>query len=186
MILKPTLLTASALLFLAGCATNQDTSFAERSETIELSGTVEAVDLASRTFKVRDGNTSVTFKAGPQVQNLAQLEPGDRIILDYYESVAVGLADPADPGTAIGDVLVGTAAPGEKPGGGAIGSVTGVVEFLSYDSSTSVASLRLQDGTVEQVVVQPEMKDFAAARQPGDRIVVAIDRAVAVTVTEQD
>ena len=38
------------------------------------------------------------------------------------------------------------------------------------------------DGTVEEVVVQPEMQAFARARSPGDRVVVAIQTALAVSV----
>lgn len=176
-------LAAAALFMASGCAM-QDDSFAQRSETVNLTGTVESVDLENRLFRVRDGRTAVTFRAGPQVRNLAQLEPGDRITMEYFESVAVGLADPADPGTAVGELVVGRAAPGERPGGGAAGSFSGVVEFVGYDPATNVASIRLGDGTLEQVVVAPEMRAFAAARAPGDRIVVAIDRAIAVFVEE--
>ena len=173
----------AALLLVAGCEapTGSDT-FAERSETVSLTGTVEMVDVANRLFKVRDGGTAVTFKAGPQVQNLGQLSVGDTIELDYYESVAVGMAHPDDPGNAIGEVMMEGNPAGALPGGGAVGSATGVVEFISYDPSTKVATLKLQDGTTETVAVQPEMRKFAEARKPGDRIVVAIDRAVAVSV----
>ncbi len=177
-------LAACTLLFAAGCDTfSKDTTFAERSETVSLSGTVESVDEVNRLFKVRDGRTAVVFRAGPQVQNLAQLSVGDKITLDYYESIAVGIADPSDPGTAIGEVFVGTAMPGEKPGGGAVGIASAVVEFVSYDAATERATLKLNDGTVETVAVAPEMRAFAAARTAGDRIVVAVDRAVAVSVT---
>lgn len=174
----------AALLLTAACdmpTGNKD--FAEHSETVTLIGTVEMVDLENRLFRVRDGSTAVTFKAGPQVQNFAQLSVGDEIELDYYESVAVGMARPDDPGNAIGEVMVAGNPEGALPGGGAVGSVTGVVEFVSYDAATKIATVKLEDGTVERVAVQPEMRAFAEARQPGDRIVVAIDRAVAVSVT---
>ncbi|SNS14632.1 hypothetical protein [Tropicimonas sediminicola] len=178
------LLAASTLLFAAGCGMmNRDTSYAERSETVTLTGTIEEVDLESRLFKVRDGRTAVVFRAGPQVQNLDQVMVGDQVTLDYYESVAVGMADPDDPGTAVGEVIGGVAAPGERPAAGVIGSVTGVVEFVSYDPDTQIATVKLQDGTLETARVQPEMQAFAAARVPGDRIVVVIDRAVAIAVT---
>ena len=179
-------LAASTLLFAAGCGMmnrNADTSFAERTETVSLTGTVESVDVPNRLVGVRDGGTLVVFRVGPQVQNLAEIEVGDRVSLDYYESIAVGMADPDDPGTAMGEVIAGRAAPGERPGAGLIEMVTGVVEFVSYDAAEQTATVKLQDGTVETVRVQPEMQAFAAARQPGDRIAVSIDRAVVVAVT---
>ena len=101
---------------------------------MRLTGTVESILPERRLFRVSDGRTAVVFRAGPQVKNFGELETGDRVTLDYYESVAIGMADPADPGTAIGEVALGAAAPGEKPAGVAAGAVTMVVEFLSYDS----------------------------------------------------
>ncbi|WP_068108780.1 hypothetical protein [Tropicimonas marinistellae] len=181
-------LASLALLGAAGCSwlPGKDTSFAERTETISLSGTVEAIDQESRLFKVRDGRTAVTFRAGPQVQNFGQIEVGDVITLDYYESVAVGMADPDDPGGAIGEAIGGVAAPGEKPAAGMVGTLSGVVEFVSYDAATEIATVKLDDGTLERVQVQPEMQAFAAARVPGDRIAVIIDRAIAVAVTASE
>ena len=70
---------------------------AQRSETVTLSGTVESIDVDQRLFRVRDGRTAVVFRAGPQVRNFGELQVGDRITLDYFESVAVGMADPNDP-----------------------------------------------------------------------------------------
>lgn len=176
-------LAAAVLLLAAGCDTFMGApTYAERSETVSLSGTVEAVDQENRLFRVRDGRTSVVFRAGPQVQNFGEMEVGDQITLDYFQSVAVGMADPEDPGTAIGAVAVGTADPGERPAAGVVGSGSTVVEFLAYDAATQVAQIRLNDGTLESVSVPREMRAFAAARTPGDRIIVAVDRAMAIAV----
>ncbi|SDK40570.1 hypothetical protein [Aliiruegeria lutimaris] len=180
-------LVACSLLLAAGCDTfTGNTNFAERSETVSLTGTVEAIFPEDRLFKVRNGGTAVVFRAGPQVKNFAELEVGDTVTMDYYESVAVGMADPADPGTAIGEVLVGTAAEGDKPGAAMVGSGSTVVEFLSYDELTQTAEIKLADGTVERVGVAPEMRAFAAARTAGDRIAVAVDRALAVAVVPSE
>lgn len=178
------LAAASALLVLAACSMMPGNSqHAESTETISLTARVEAVDLENRLITVRDGRTAVTFRAGPQVQNLAEVSAGDDVTLDYFESVAVAMADPDDPGTAIGEAVVGTAAPGEMPAAAAIGVLSGVVEFVSYDSERQVATVKLQDGSLETVRVRPEMRAFAAARVPGDRIAVVIERAMAIAVT---
>ncbi|PRY23847.1 hypothetical protein CLV78_104340 [Aliiruegeria haliotis] len=181
------ILAAGALLLVAGCgATGNNTTFAETTETVSLSGTIDALDQSNRTFRVRDGRTAVTFRAGPQVQNFGELEVGDTIAIEYYESIAVGMADPSDPGTAVGEVVMGRAAPGERPAGGAIGSVTAVVELISYDAATDLATVKRPDGETETVLVPDDLIPFVAARSPGDNIVVAIDRAVAVAVTETE
>lgn len=171
-------------LALAGCDTMMgSTTYAERSESVTLTGSIVDIIPEGRLFRVQDGRTSVTFRAGPQVANFDQLEVGDRITLDYFESVAVGMADPADPGTAIGEVAMGAAEIGEKPAGAALGSASTVVEFLSYDEKTNSAVLKLNDGTIERVSVPKEMQAFASARMAGDRIAVAVDRAIAIQVT---
>ena len=181
-----TVLVVCGLLMTTGCDTWMgSTTHAQRSETVTLSGTVETIDTENRLFRVRDGRTAVVFRAGPQVRNFGEMEVGDRITLDYFQSVAVGMADPADPGTAIGDVVLGRAALGERPAGGAFGSLSTVVEFLSYDAAAQTAMLRLSDGTVETVAVPQEMRAFAAARSPGDRVIVAVDRAIAIAVTPE-
>ncbi|MFV0360260.1 hypothetical protein [Tropicimonas sp.] len=182
--MKFSLVVAGAVLLLASACAQKDASFAESSERVSMSGVVEAVNLENRTFQVRDGRTTVVFRASPEVRNLAQLEPGDRINLDYYESIAVGLADPNDSGEAMGGMVAGRAGPGEKPGGGAVSELSGVIEFVSYDAAADTAVVRLHDETTRTVSVLPEMRDFAAARQPGDRVVAVIDRAVAVFVEE--
>jgi hypothetical protein len=176
---------ATAMLLLAGGCSMMpgSTQHAEATQTVSLSGTIEAVDMESRLITVRDGRTSITFRAGPQVENLAQVSVGDEVTLDYFESVAVGMADPEDPGTAVGESVVGVAAPGEMPAAGAFGTLSGVVEFVSYDPEREVATVKLQDGSLETARVRPEMRTFAAARSPGDRIVVVIERAVAIAVT---
>ena len=177
-------LAICGLLLAAGCDNIPGAvTHAERSETVSLTGTVEALFPEDRLFKVRNGGTAVVFRASPEVVNYDQLKVGDKITLDYFESVAVGMADPADPGTALGEIVVGAAAAGEKPGLAALGSGSLVVEFLSYDTLTNSATLRLPDGTIERVAVAPEMRSFAAARSPGDRIAVAVDRAMAIQVT---
>ncbi len=172
------------LLLAAGCDTfgGSDT-YAERSESVSLEGTIESILPEERLFKVRGDRGSVVFRAGPQVVNFGEMEVGDKIALEYQQSVAVGMADPADPGTALGEVVAGAAVEGERPAGAVIGSGSTVVEFLSYDKPTESVVIRLNDGTIERVSVPKEMRQFAAARQSGDRVAVAVDRALAIAVT---
>ncbi|MDV7142764.1 hypothetical protein R3X27_08715 [Tropicimonas sp. TH_r6] len=179
------LAAAGCLLLAAGCDTigGSDT-YAERSESISLDGTIEAIIPEKRLFKVSGKGGSVVFRAGPQVVNFDEMMIGDQVSLEYQQSVAVGMADPADPGTALGEVVAGAAMEGEKPAGAVIGSGSTVVEFLSYDELTHTVVIRLNDGTVERIYVEKEMRKFAAARQAGDRVAVAVDRALAIAVTK--
>ena len=176
---------ALAGLLLAGCA-NEAPETAERQEIVTRTATVQSVDLKSREIVMRtDDDRVVNVTAGPEVRNLEQLAPGDRVWVDYQESVAVRMADPNDPGTAVGVVVTEQAAEGDTPGGGVGKVVSMVVEFVSYDPKTSTVVFFGPDGLARSTKVKPEMQAFAAARKPGDRVEVTIGTGIAVTVQKR-
>jgi len=86
----------------AACSMFGDKTPAPTSGTIEenvatVTAKVTAVDYDSRlvTIMTNEGE-SVTFKAGPEVKNLAQVDPGDVIRAQYYESVVYELKKPGE------------------------------------------------------------------------------------------
>lgn len=170
----------SAALTLAACTPPESAS---RSESISVTGTVTAIDQASRRVVVQGQDRTVQYRVSDEVQNFDQVEVGDLVSLDYVESVAVAMADPDDSGEPIVDVFGGRAEPGQRPGalGAMIGTV--VVEFISYDPRSHIAQIRTPEGEVVSVSVAQQLRRFASTRQPGDRIIIAIEQAVAVAVT---
>jgi translation elongation factor P/translation initiation factor 5A len=56
--------------------------------------------------------------------------------------------------------------------------------MISYDPDTNVISFTTPDGFSHSLVVQPEMRDFARALKPGDRVDVVYTKALAIGVTE--
>ncbi|MEM7239901.1 MAG: hypothetical protein AAF501_19020, partial [Pseudomonadota bacterium] len=72
---------------------------------------------------------------------------------------------------------------GEKPGLVAGSESNLVVEFLSYDPDTTIATFIGPDELVHSIRVHPKMRAFAGARKPGDRIEVAVEQALAISVT---
>jgi len=83
---------------------------------------------------------------------------------------------------------VATAAPvsngGTPPGWVGGTTVDMVVEFVSYDSATGVATYKRPDGATNSIVVNPAMRQFAAARKPGDKVAVEITRAMAISIVK--
>ena len=59
-----------------------------------------------------------------------------------------------------------------------------VVEFVAYHPATGVVTFLAPNGATRQALVNPAMREFVAARQPGDRIAVQITSAVAVSIIE--
>lgn len=64
-------------------------------QAIEVPATVESVYPQARQVLLRlADDTFVTLRVGPQVRNLAQLKPGERVSARYTEALAVRLARP--------------------------------------------------------------------------------------------
>ncbi len=180
---KLKLLAACAIVTtLAACATPPEP--ASRTLTLEISAVVETVDMESRQIllKTEDGRM-LTIVAGSEVRNLDQLEPGDRVKAAYYESVAVQMAAGQASGTEAAAAVV-RAPEGAKPGALVGASVRTNVTMISYDPDTSVISFTTPVGFSHSLVVKPEMRDFARALKPGDRVDVVYTKALAIGVTE--
>lgn len=158
---------------------------AEQATLVTSTATVEAVDASTRSLRLRDATDGAVFTvtAGPEVRNFAQIEPGDQVEIDFFESTVLEIADPADSGEPLTVVAGGRAPEGDRPGAAAVVSTSVVVEVISYDADTGFATFRLPDGTVRRTTIGPDLRAFAAARRPGDRVLVTITDAVAVEVT---
>jgi hypothetical protein len=174
---------ALAAGLLLGCAQPEE---ARQQSLVTASATVDSVNMSTRQVRLTDnaGGGSFTVTAGPAVRNLDQLAAGDQVRVDFYESVTLSMADPADPGTPEATGLAAGAPAGALPGGLVASSVSVVVEVISYDPDSGVARFSTPDGATYQTTVQPELRNFASQRQPGDRVLVTFTEALAVTITE--
>ncbi len=182
-----------AVLALAGCGEMgmglpgmSRASHASQETLITATATVAAIDQATRQVTLVDDadGTTFTVTAGPEVRNLAQVSAGDRVQLDYYQSTAVSMADPADTGE-VATADLGVRAPeGAAPGALAATSTSLVVTLISYDRGTGLATFRTPDGLTRRTVVPPELRRFAETKGPGSRVLVTMTEALAVSVTE--
>jgi hypothetical protein len=180
-----TMATGLALAaFLAGCTGMTGPQPVSRETVSTASATIEAVDMSSRTLRLRNDETGERFDvvAGPEVRNLAQVRPGDTVEVGIYESIAVGMADPADTGEPMAAAIGARAPEGDRPGGLAIVNTSEVVELVSYDRQSFFAELRTADGTIRRVTVPPQFRTFAEQRRPGQRVLVSITDAVDINV----
>ncbi len=173
-------------LLLMGCSEMSSQSQASQETLTTATATVEAVDQSTRDVTLRDDADGSTFtvNAGPEVRNLAQVNKGDHVQVDFYQSVTASMADPSDTGEAQQAVVAGRAPEGARPGALAASSQSMVVTLINYDAATGLASFRTPDGLTRRAIVPPELRNFAAARGNGSRVLVTMTRAVAVSVTE--
>jgi Cu/Ag efflux protein CusF len=149
----------------------------ERQEAI-----VESVNKETREIRVVDSNGKMhTFVAGDMVANFDQIEPRDRIVTEYLESVAVFVAPAGMP--ALGDMgLVEVAPLGEKPGVAVADTFMVAATIDAIDTDARTVTLRGEDGfqTVFRVADDVNLGDFTV----GDEVRMRVTQAVAISVVE--
>ena len=174
------LLAAATFALLSACAA---TDFAENTTTLERTLTVRDIDRENRSFDVTGDGQRFNIRVSDAVVNFDQIEVGDRVNVAFTESVALSMALPQDPGTTV--EITGAAIPpvGARPGAVAGELLSTVVTFIAYDPRSNSATVRTQDGRLLITSVEPELRRFAAAREPGDRVAIEMIEAFAVSVT---
>jgi Cu/Ag efflux protein CusF len=100
MVLASVALSLGALTAPASAADSKSEAAAK--PLVKVEGTIRAIDLKTREvrFALADGSET-TVVAGDEIQRLAELKVGDRVTMEYYESVTLSLVktEGAVPGT---------------------------------------------------------------------------------------
>ena len=143
---------------------------------------VESVNKETREIKVVDADGKIhTFVAGDMVANFDQIEPRDRIVTEYLESVAVFVAPAGTP--AMGDMgLVEVAPLGEKPGVAMADTYMVAAKVDAIDADSRVVTLRGEDGFQTMIGVADDV-DLANV-EVGDEVRMRVTEAVAIKVVE--
>ena len=177
-------LLALPLLGLVACAAEPPPAPTIVSTSKESVGAVDRVDARTRTVVVRGpDNRPQTYQLGPEVQNFAQIRRGDRVRVVYEEAIAVRMAAPGtslEPEAATGATR---AAPGQRPGAGAVTATRARVRITAVDTTNNVVSF-VGPSRVERTVAvrAPELQEFLKTLKPGDQVDVAIAEAAAIRV----
>jgi hypothetical protein len=155
-----------------------------RTRAHTITATVQAVDQDTRmvTLKGKKGGL-FTFRAGDRVKNLAQVKVGDRVYVDYFESLEVYVSNPDGGGAASGSsTSVETARMGEKPAGSADEEVTMVATVASIAKNKKSVTLKSQNGT--KTVFPVKNRENLVGVHVGDQVTIITTQAVAVSVEE--
>lgn len=144
---------------------------------------VESVDQQKRMVLLR-GPTGelLTIHAGPEVRNLAQVKPGDRVVIRYTEAIAARIVRPGDP-QAESTTTVARANPGERPAGAIMEHERVRVTIEGVNPTNSTVAFIGPDRVPRTVKVQqPVMREFLRTLKVGDEVDVTFTDAVAVSV----
>lgn len=148
----------------------------ERTQIIHSSVEVTAIDKGARkiTVKMPDGEKS-QISVASDVQEFDKLKVGDKIEIDYMQSVAVGLL-PA--GTK--PSMTETAASGPGLAGRQV-SVS--AEVIKVDPATNQVTFKGPKGTHRVVTVQdPDLQAKLPSLKPGQVVVLQYTEAVATAI----
>jgi Cu/Ag efflux protein CusF len=143
---------------------------------------VESVNKETREIKVLDANGKIhKFVAGEMVANFDQIEPRDRIVTEYLESVAVFVVPEGTP--EMGDMGLGEVAPlGEKPGMAMADTYMIAARVDAVDTDTRIVTLRGKDGFQTAIRVADDIE--LANLKVGDEVRMRVTEAVAISVVE--
>src|SRR5512139_1571115 len=150
-------------------------------ETAKITATVEAIDQKTRevTLKGPKGGV-ISFVAGPEVKNLAQVQKGDELVVEYAQALAISLKKSTK--TAVSRTIVEggkAAAPGQKPGVVAARQVNVTAKIEAIDTKTNVVTLKGVEHTVDLKVKNPDnLKGFKV----GDFVDAVYAEAIAINV----
>ncbi len=143
--------------------------------------TVESIDQTTRevTLRYPDGSLS-TFVAGDEVRNLAQVQKGDVVLMDYFAGLAVAL-EPKGIGIRErrDELAVTRAKPGEKPAGTVTKTIDVVATVEAVDPDARTATLKGAKQTVTLKVTDDIDLDKVSV---GDEVVATYIESFAVSV----
>jgi hypothetical protein len=148
---------------------------------------VTDVDKERRLVSLRsEDGREVTLEAGDEVRNFDQVDVGDTVVARFYESLAVEVTD-APPGAAPAVVATARAPVGERPAAGVVVVDTAIVAIESVDVAENVVRFTDPDGRPREVEVRrPEMQEFIAKLNPGDRVLMTYGGGLAIELEPQD
>jgi hypothetical protein len=154
------------------------------SQSVLVSALVEAVDQETRVVTLRKSNgEAITFTAGDDVRNLAQVSVGDHLTAEYVETVSIVVmaADGLEP-EAAEVAAMARAEEGDMPGFAAMDAVviTATVEEINLEMNTF--KLKGPAGEINEYTARnPQNLKRSAV---GDLVVMTITSAVAIVVEE--
>lgn len=157
----------------------------EVAQLVELNGTITAIDYTTRdvTLKTDEGE-EVSFVAGEEVKRLNDIKVGDRVEIQYYESLALSLSKVEGGSASTSDSSSEMRAePSELPGGIKTQQTTITAKITAVDAKASTVTLVGPKGRSVTLEVEP---DILAKVKVGDLVSAVYTQAVAASVSREE
>ena len=150
-----------------------------------MSAVVESVDQTQRTVLLCGPQGGLmTVVAGPDVRNLAQVQPSDQAVVRYREALAVSLAKPGTAAPPVQAAKRTDRAPlGQKPGGSEEQMIRVRVTTTRLGPRHNLVPL-VGPARIERTVevLDPEMRRFLRTLRVGDEVDLTYAEALVLSV----
>jgi Cu/Ag efflux protein CusF len=156
----------------------------ESVEVVKSTATVEKIDLKDRKVTLLlQGGKKKTYKVGNDVQNLDQVQVGDRLKIAYTEEllIAVGKSNEAPGAASAGTVAV--AQKGEKPGVVEVNTTAVSAKVLAVNPQKHQVTLLDPDGKKKTVKVSSQITNLDQL-QPGETVDMVMTESLVVQIVK--
>jgi hypothetical protein len=154
------------------------------SDLIEAKAIVESVDQKSRTVLLRGDHGELdTIIASPEVRNLAQVRPGDYVLVSVHRSIALEMSKAGSPPVVAAEGMAARAMPGSKPGAFRSETVHARVQIQGIDLANKTVSF-VGPARILRVlqINDPRLLEFVRTLHEGDEVDVTYRLGVAASV----
>ncbi|MGD8714608.1 MAG: hypothetical protein PVG70_08720 [Desulfobacterales bacterium] len=127
-----------------------------------------------------EGNV-VAIEVSHAARNFDQIQIGDQVKVEYYESVALYLGKPGQQPDATAGMVVARSAKGEKPAGIAVEAVDVAATVQEIDKENRTVTLKGPHGKLVTVKVDKSVEGFDKLIK-GDSIHARYTEAIAISV----
>jgi outer membrane protein OmpA-like peptidoglycan-associated protein len=154
----------------------------ELEDAVVITAEVLAIDKADRILTLLGpSNNVVDLEVSEEARNFDQVEVGDQLRVEYYESVTIYLGEVGTQPEADAKLVMARADEGEKPSAFAVGTVDVSASIIRVDKKERTLTLKLADGNVVTTEVDQSVQVFDTLRV-GDTIHARLTKAFAISV----
>jgi hypothetical protein len=154
------------------------------SDLVEAKARVESVDQKTREVLLRGDNGELeTIVASPEVRNLAQIRPGDYVLVSVHRSVALEMSKAGSAPVTAAGAVAGRATPGSMPGAFRVETIHARVQIQGIDLANKTVSF-VGPARILRVlqINDPRVLDFVRTLHEGDEVDVTYSVGVAASV----
>ncbi|MCU1276690.1 MAG: hypothetical protein JWM53_236 [bacterium] len=153
-------------------------------ELMHMTATVQKIDTKKHELTLKDDTGSqLMIEVPPDVSRLDQVKKGDRLDIDYYQSVALSLKKPGE-APAPGEAAVVEQKVGTLPGGLVARKIIASAQVMKVDPQNNKVTIKGPAGQVDTInVSDPDVQADLRKLKPGDKIQVTYSEALAAALT---